>query len=204
MHTLLNIYRILPSFFHVHLVTLLALNTLEEALVCRLLLVVLIPKKRSTLTIEDTRDPRILVRNSPYGDTDASLDGQARFGNALKSIGLNLQLLRSSRGVHAEIELGVDNVNAKVSSGVKSSFESLLVWGGAWGSWCGLAGKMGLVANTVDADTVGLDKLNDARSTLGLLRVVLEVVVVVEELGLATVLVGEAESNREVGLANGV
>ena len=63
---------------------------------------------------------------------------------------------------------------------------------------------MGLVANTVDADAVGLDELDDTLGALGLLRVVLEVVVVVEELSLATVLVGEAESNGKEGIADGV
>jgi hypothetical protein len=183
---------------------LLALDTLEKALVRRLLLVVVIPHKGSTLAGEDTRNPRVLVGDTPDSDTNASLDSQARLGNALVSISLDLQLLGSSRSVHAEIELGVDNIDAKVGSRAKSSLESLLVGSGSRSSGSGLASKMSLVANTVDLDAVRLDELDDALGTLGLLRVVLKVVVVVEEIGVAVVLVGEAESNGEEGLADGV
>ena len=183
---------------------LLALDTLEEALVRRLLLVVVIPEKGSTLAREDTRNPRVLVGDTPDSHTNASLNSQARLGNALVSISLDLELLGSSRSVHAEIDLGVDNVDAKISSRAKSSLESLLVGSGSRSSGSGLASKMSLVANTVDANAVGLDELDDALGTLGLLRVVLKVVVVVEKLGLAAVLVGEAESNGKEGLADGV
>jgi hypothetical protein len=184
--------------------TLLGLDSLEEAGVSRLLLVVVVPEKCGTLALKDARDPGVLVGDSPDGHTSASLDSHAGFGNTLESIGLDLELLGGGRSVHAEVNLGVDDVNAKISSGTESSLEGTLVGSSTGSSGSGLAGKMGLVANTVDADAVGLDELDDASSTLGLLRVVLKVVVVVEELSLATVLVGKAESNGKEGLADGV
>ena len=185
-------------------VTLLGLDALEEASVGGLLHVVVVPEKGSTLVLKDTRDPRVLVGDTPDSHTNASLDVHARLGNALESIGLDLELLGSGGRVHTKVNLGVDDVNAKVSSRAESSLEGSLVGSGTGSSGSGLSGKMGLVANTVDADAVGLDELNDALSTLGLLRVVLEVVVIVEELSLTAVLVGEAESDGKEGIADGV
>lgn len=43
-----------------------ALDSPEEAVVGRFLLVVLIPHKRGTFTFEDAWDPGILVRDAPY------------------------------------------------------------------------------------------------------------------------------------------
>ena len=111
-------------------VTLLGLDSLEEAGVGRLLLVVVVPEKGSTLVLKDTRDPRVLVGDTPDSHTNASLDSHARLGNTLESIGLDLKLLRSSGGVHAEVDLGVDNVDAKVGSRAESSLESSLVGSG--------------------------------------------------------------------------
>jgi hypothetical protein len=204
LYTLLNIYNLIQSFIFRLVLTLLGLDTLEEAGISRLLLVVVVPEKCGTLALKDARDPGVLVGDSPDSHTNASLDSHAGLGDALVSIGLDLELLGGGGSVHAEVNFGVDNVNAKVGSSAESSLEGLLVGSSTGGSGGGLAGKMGLVANTVDADAVGLDELDDASSTLGLLRVVLKVVVIVEELSLAAVLVGEAESNRKEGLADGV
>lgn len=57
---------------------------------------------------------------------------------------------------------------------------------------------------TIDSHAVRLDQLDDALCALGLGAVVLEVVVVVVQLGALCVLCGQAERNGEVGLANGV
>ena len=185
-------------------VTLLGLDTLEEASVGGLLHVVVVPEKGSTLVLKDTGNPRVLVGDTPDSHTNASLDVHARLSNTLESIGLDLELLGSGGCEHAEVDFGVDNINAEVSSRAEGSLECCLIGSGTRSARGGLAGKMGLVANTVDADAVGLDELDDTLSTLGLLRVVLKVVVVVEELSLATVLVGEAESDGKEGIADGV
>lgn len=183
---------------------LLGLDSLQETGISWLLVVVVIKEKGSTFASENTGDPRVQVGDTPNGHANALLNGQARLSNALESISLDLELLGGGGGVHAEIDLGVDDLDAEICGGAKSSFKSGLVGSSAGSGRGGLAGKMGLVANTVNANAIGLDELDDAGSTLGLVTVVLKVVVVVEELSGSTVLVGETECNRQESLADGV
>jgi hypothetical protein len=131
--------------------------------------------------VYDDRGSRQQVTH-PDGHSDATLHSNAGPGNAIPCSGLNLQLLGGGRGVHADIDLGVDNINALVGCSLESSLEGLLIRGGARGSRRGLAREMGLVTDTVDPEAVGLDKLDNALRTSGLVAVVLKVVVVVYRL----------------------
>jgi hypothetical protein len=155
------------------------LNALEEAVVRGLLVVVLVPEQACTFARENTRNPTVLVRNTPYGHSDAAFNGNARLGDALEAVCLNLKLLLSGRCVHADIDLSVGNINTKISGCTKSSLQNILIRGGAWSSWGCFTGQMRLVTNTVNLDAVRLDKLDDALSACGLVAVEFKVVVVV-------------------------
>jgi hypothetical protein len=182
---------------------LLLLNTLQEALVRRLLLVVLIEEQRSTLTRKHPRNPRVLIRNAPNSHANAPLDRQARLRNALVSRRLHSELLRCRRRVQSQIQLGVRDIDAQVRRSTKSGRESFSAWGRAGRRRRSLGGEMGLVADAVDLEAVRLDELDDADGASRLVAVVLEVVVVVEELA-AGVLGGEAEGDGDEGFADGV
>jgi hypothetical protein len=117
----------------------------------------------------------------PDSHSDATLDGNAGPGNAVPCSGRNLQLLRGGGCVHANVNLGVDNINTLAGRSLEGSLERLLVRGGARGSRSRLAREMGLVADTVDPETVRLDELDNALGTGSLVAVVLKVVVVVCE-----------------------
>jgi hypothetical protein len=71
-----------------HLWLLRTLNTLQETVISRLLLVVVIKKQSRALTREDTRDPRVLVRDTPNSHTNALLDSKASAGEVLPNCGL--------------------------------------------------------------------------------------------------------------------
>lgn len=166
-----------------HLRLLGALNATQESVVSRLPLVFIVEKKSRALTLEDTRNPAVLVRYTPNSHTNALLDSKARAGNILP--GLNLGLGLCGRGgvcVYTDINLSVGNIDAKVSSGAESILENLLArsWGGVGG--CSLGCKMGLVTNTVDLNTVRFNELDDADRTLGLGAVVFNVVIVILDL----------------------
>jgi hypothetical protein len=125
------------------------------------------------------------------------LHSKAALGNSLVSLSLGGKLRRSSGGVHADIDLSVNNVNVQGSEAAENSLESRLAGQGTR-SRSGLLGKVGLVttlsvdnqtlakceayleANTIDLHTVALDELDDALSSNSLVTVVLKVVVVVE------------------------
>jgi hypothetical protein len=166
-----------------HLRLLGALNAAQESVISRLPLVFIVEKKSRALTLEDTRNPAVLVRYTPNGHTNAPLDSKARAGNILPGLHLSLGLCgRGGVCVYTDINLSVDNIDAKVSSGAESILENLLArsWGGV--GWCSLGCKMGLVTNTVDLNTVRFDELDDADRTLGLGAVVFNVVIVVLDL----------------------
>jgi hypothetical protein len=61
-----------------------------------------------------------------------------------------------------------------------------------------------LQTHAVDVCAVALDELDDTLGAEGLVAVVLEVVVVVEELGLGAVLFGEFEGDWDESFADGV
>lgn len=63
---------------------------------------------------------------------------------------------------------------------------------------------MTLQSHTVNACTIGLDQLDDASRALGLLRAVLEIVIVVEEAGVRVSCLGVLEGYGDVGLADGL
>ena len=184
--------------------TLLAtLDALEEAVVGRLFLEVLIPKKSSSLAREYSGNPGISIRDTPDSHADTPLDGKAAAGDSLKSRSLGGQLRGSGGSVHADVDLSVDNVDVQGSEAVENSLKCCL--GGQKTSGRGnLLGKVSLKANTVDVRTVALNELNNALGSERLVAVVLKVVVVVEQLGVGAGLFSKLESKWDEGLSDGV
>jgi len=181
---------------------LLTTNGVQGRSVRGLLLVVVVPEQSRTLTRESAGNPRVLIRDTPDSDTNTSLNVHARTNHASISISVGLELLLGSRGVHADIKLSVSNINVELCEAVENLGELC-----ARGSRCvlsgsALAGHVSLKTNTVNAKTVRLDQLGDANSTLGLGTTVLEVVVVVVQLGSRVGSKSHAESNRDESFTN--
>jgi hypothetical protein len=116
---------------------------------------------------------------------------------------LGLELGGRGGGVHADVDLGVDDVDVQFGEALQDCLESGLVGQGAGGRGHFL-GQVGLQAHAVDVYAVALDELDDALGSEGLVAVVLEVVVVVVELGLGAVLFGEFEGKWDESFADGV
>jgi hypothetical protein len=106
----------------------LMLNTLKETSIRRLLVVVLVPDQRSTLTSENTWNPRVLVGNSPNSNTDAALYSKARSGNTLVRVSLDGEASIGGGRVQALVELSVDNIDTQISGRTKSSLKFRLRW----------------------------------------------------------------------------
>lgn len=114
------------------------------------------------------------------------------------------ELSRSGRGVEANIELSVCDINVQVGEALEGGGQRLVVGSNAVaGAGSRLTGQMCLTADTINLDTIRLDELDNALSSEGL-GTLLNVVVVVEELGLGAVLLGETEGHGKVSLTNGV
>jgi hypothetical protein len=159
---------------------LLRLNARQESIVHRLLLIVLIPQQRASLTRENTRDPAVQVRNTPNSHANALGHVHARPRHALVGCDLGLDLGSVWRRVQTDVDLGVDDVDAEVGGLAESGLEDGLLGGGTGAGLSGLGGHVGLVADAVDQVlAVGLDELDDAGGAGGLCAVVFEVVVVV-------------------------
>lgn len=121
------------------------LDSLEEAIVGRLLLQVLIPQQSGTLAGKDTRDPGEGVGDTPDGHTDTPLNGKAALCDGLVSLGLGLELLGGGGSIHADVDLGVDNVNVQAGEATEDGLKDGLAGQGAGGGG-GLLGKVSLYA----------------------------------------------------------
>lgn len=150
-----------------HLRLCLFLNTIQETLVRRLLLVLGIPNISLTLASENPRDPRVLIRDAPNSHSNASLDRKASLGYPLVGLLLDLELLGRRRREHADVDLSVNDVDAERSRLLESLLEVGLsgCWAGSGGG--GFLGEVGLVADAVDADAVGLDEFDDSLRARG-------------------------------------
>lgn len=156
-------------------------DTLQVSIVSGLLVVARVPKQRITLTREDTRDPGVLVRDTPDSHTNALLDGKARRSHAGEGGVLESTARFSGGGVQADIDLSVGDIDAEVGGGAESSLKNGLLGGGAGSGGSVLGRHVALVTDAVDLDAVGLDELHNTGGALGLLLVELKVVVVVWE-----------------------
>ena len=140
----------------------------------------------------------------PNSDTDATLVPDTRLCDALVHIRLHLQLLLRDREVESDIQFRVRKVDVKIREALHGGLQRLQIRGNATTTADrGLAGQMGLASNSIDLNAVGLDQLDDALGTEGF-GALLNVVVVVDELGLGRVLFGEAEGHWKICLANRV
>lgn len=115
----------------------------------------------------------------PNSHTNALLNSETGFCDALISGCLNFEFLGSSRRIHPNINLGVSNVNALIGCRSKGSLECTLVRYCAGRGRCRLARKMRLIANTVNSNTVGLNQFDYLFSGRSFFVIVFEVVVVV-------------------------
>lgn len=140
----------------------------------------------------------------PDGHADAAWHGQARSGDPGVAVGLVLELLGGGGGVHADVDLGVGDVDAEVGHGAQAALEDLLGRGGDVLGAGLLGDQVALEADAVDLDAPRLDQLDDAHGAQGLGRggAVLEVVVVVVQLGSRVGGSGDAEGDGEVRLAD--
>ena len=180
-----------------HKILLATLDTLEEAIVGRLLLEVLIPKESSSLAREDIGYPGEGIRDTPDSHADTPLDRKAGPGDRLVGRSLGFQLFGSSGGVHADVDLSVNNIDVQRSEAAEDSLKRCLA-GQSTSRRGHLLGKVSLEADTVDVHTVALDELDNALGSESLVAVILEVVVVVEQLRLGAGLLGKLESKRNL------
>lgn len=109
-----------PWFYKFLLAT---LDTLEEAVVGRLLLQVLVPKESSTLAGEDTGDPAECVRDAPDSHANTPLDRETALGDRLVCLGLGTKLRGRGGSVHANVNFGVDNVDVQRCETAKNSLK---------------------------------------------------------------------------------
>lgn len=142
------------------------------------------------------------MRTYPDGDTNASLNIHARANDSGIGISIGLELLLGSRSVHANVQLSVSDVDAQVSEALEDGSQLGSRGGRGVLGRSALAGHVSLQTDAVDAKTVGLDESGDALGTLGLGVAVLEVVVVVVELGGGVCCQGHAEGDGDVGLTD--
>lgn len=146
----------------------------------------------------------VFVADPPDSNTNTLLILDTRPCHPLIHLRLRLQLLRCSRRIKPHIELRISKANAQVREALHRRLQRLQVRrNGIPTAARGFAGQVRLGADAVDGLAVGLDELDDAAGAGGF-GALLDVVVVVEELGVRGVLFGEAEGHGEVGFADGV
>ncbi|PVH95169.1 glycoside hydrolase family 2 protein [Periconia macrospinosa] len=141
--------------------------------------VVLVPNIGSAFARESLRDPRVLVGNTPNSQTNAPLDSKASLSNALVDFLLDLELLGGSGSEHADVDLGVGDVNAERGGFLESLLEVGLAGSRTRCGGARFLCEMSLVTDTVDAEAVGLDEADDAGGTIGFGVVEIDVVVVI-------------------------
>jgi len=129
----------------------------------------LVPRQRSTLTLEPTRNPRVLVGVIPDRHPNASADVLAGPNDSLVILLLLLELRGCDGEVHADIELSDRDVDTEVSE----ALEVLLDGGGELAD-----DEMALGTNTIDGDSTLQHVLDEVVVSIGLGGEALQVVVV--------------------------
>lgn len=125
--------------------------------------------------------PRVLVRDTPDGDTNALGDVEAGLGDGSVVVG----------GGSADVELGDGNLlDTRVGEGSESTLDLA----------SGTGVKVSLRANTIDGNTLAKPLLDGGNHTLGDLggAAGVEAVVVDVQLGIGVSLAGGAEGNANV------
>ena len=164
-------------------------------------LVVVVEEQRSALTREDARDPGVAVGDAPDGVGHAALHEEAGL-HRLVPVGLlrvgvqgrqRLAGERAGRGARldggADVDLGLGDVQAQVGEALH---------GGLQVREAVLGAQVGLEAHAVDRHLLRLELLHQVVDGLALGPGVLDVVVVVEQLGRGVGLVGPAEGVGDV------
>jgi hypothetical protein len=106
-----------------------------------------------------------------------------------------LQVRLRGGGLHADINLGVGDLDAEID-------ERLQVAGKVLADGGLTDGEMGLETDAVDLGTVGLDEFDDVLGTGGLGATPFDAVVIVVELNIWVGGSGSLEGNGDVGLAD--
>src|SRR5947207_1297536 len=87
---------------------------LENRVVGRLRVVVVVEKERGPLTGEDTRYPGVWVSNAPHRDIVAARDRQTRRYNLAVVSGLLLKVRATSRCRHADVKFSDLHIEAEI------------------------------------------------------------------------------------------
>ena len=138
-----------------------------------LLLILIGVKESLTGTLENIRDPAVLVGDTPDSNSNTALDVET----GADHVGVLVTLLgqsggRSRDGRVADVELGESNFDVKSSEALEDSGH--LRAGGRLAD-----DEMALETDTIDGSAGLFEDLDDLNGAVGLLAVLLEVVVVV-------------------------
>lgn len=147
------------------------------------------------------------LRNTthPSSHANTSPNRKTAGGDPLVALLLRLQLSRGSWGRESHINLRVGNIDIHRCETPQHALQSSLAGSDtAAGGSSALTGQMSLQPNATDIDSVRLNELDDALSTLELRARVLEVVIVVVELCLGVHFLGDGECDWDERLADGV
>jgi hypothetical protein len=159
---------------------LLLLNPLLKPIVRLFLRILIIEQQSLALSGENTRNPTILVRHAPHRHANALLDRQTRLGHIRPDRRLRRHALGAQRrSVESDIEFRVRDIDAQIGRSTQRRNQRRRVGRSAGVAIGRLRGQVALVADAVDVDAVGLDKLDDADCAGGFGAVVFNVVVVV-------------------------
>lgn len=151
---------------------------------------------------EETRT--IEVKTYPEGNANTAVVVHARLDDTLVLDGLLLELLGGGGGVHANVNLGVLDIDALVGEAAEGALEDLEVRGDIALGRGGLDDEVALEADAVDAGAVRPDQVDELGRLDGLDLVELEVEVVVPQLRVGVGLGGELEGEGQEGLADGL
>lgn len=160
-----------------------------------LLLILIGVKESLTGTLENIRDPAVLVGDTPDSNSNTALDVET----GADHVGVLVTLLgqsggRSRDGRVADVELGESNFDIKSSEALED--------GGHLRARGRLADdEMALETDTIDGSAGLLEDLDNLNGAVGLLAVLLEVVVVVVAAAVRRIVIGG--ETRTYSLASG-
>lgn len=144
------------------------LEGLGDGVVGGLLLQVLVPWSRSTLTGKDIGNPGVPVSVLPEGNADAALDVKAGLDDGGVVASLLLELFLGDGKLHPDVELGNSNIDLElIGPLLPDSLHGVVDVA---------LNDVGLGTDTVDWDTLLLELRNKLGDGLGLGRVALKVV----------------------------
>lgn len=169
---------------------------IQNPIIRRLLLQILIPRTSSSIPLERIRHPRVLIRPIPDSNTHTSL----RISTSPDKTRIIRLLLRQipilSRRLHAHIQLGVCNLDIQRRVGLERAGQIFSARGVA-------DGEVALQTDAVDLGVVGFDQFDDVLRGGCFVAGVFDAVVVVVQFRGWVCGGGCGEGDGDVGFANG-